>query len=63
MTECPERSTLERHLLDVRALSSAFRPAHAIEDSALRAVQFATTLLKEHDSAGHDGKPCPGKGC
>ena len=28
-------------------------------DAALRAGQFAITLLKEHETAGQEGKRCP----
>jgi hypothetical protein len=58
---CPERSDLEQHLLDVRTLT-ANRDLAEEKTAAMRAIRFATELLKEHDAAGHDGKRCPAAG-
>lgn len=58
--ECQTKDALEQHLSDIRRLASR---VHLLSDderqAALRAEQFAITLLKEHDETGHNGKRCP----
>jgi len=59
---CPDRNELEQHLVDVRTLAANRNLTADERTAAMRAVKFATELLKEHDAAGHDGKGCPAAG-
>src|SRR5215469_6188825 len=57
--QCQLKDELERHLSDIRRLGA--RPDLTSEQSeaAARAERFAIGLLKNHDTAGHEGKRCP----
>lgn len=58
--ECPIKDQLEQHLSDIRNLAARLNVASEDERrAAVRAEQFAITLLKEHNASGHSGKRCP----
>jgi hypothetical protein len=57
--QCPVKDELERHLSDIRRLGSRRDLTSEQREAAARAERFAIGLLKNHDTAGHEGKPCP----
>lgn len=57
--ECRTKDQLEQHLSDIRVLASRIDAAPAEREAAARAEKFAISLLKQHNDAGHNGKPCP----
>jgi len=58
--ECPVKDQLEQHLSDIRRLASRVDlKSEEDKKAAMRAEQFAITLLKEHNTSGHNGKRCP----
>jgi hypothetical protein len=59
---CPDKQALEQHQLDIRTLSHPSSSRDEKEKAAARAERFAIQLIKEHESAGHDGEACPDSG-
>jgi hypothetical protein len=57
--QCPVKDELERHLSDIRRLGSRQDLTSEQREAAARAERFAIGLLKNHDTAGHEGKRCP----
>jgi hypothetical protein len=58
--ECEVKDRLEQHLSDIRTLAARLDlKSEAEKTAAVRAEQFAITLLKEHNASGHGGKRCP----
>jgi hypothetical protein len=57
--ECQTKDELEQHLSDIRSL--AMNPGLTSDqvNAAARAERFAISLVKEHDTTGHNGKRCP----
>jgi hypothetical protein len=58
--ECAVKDELEQELSDIRRLAARFDlKSEDDKRAAVRAEQFAITLLKEHNASGHGGKRCP----
>ena len=57
--ECSTKDELEQHLSDIRRLAVSPGLTSEQKDAVARAERFAIALLREHDSAGHNGKRCP----
>ena len=57
--ECRAKAELEQHLSDIRKLATMQNLSSEQRDAAVRAERFAIQLVKQHDTAGHAGKPCP----
>jgi len=57
--ECKTKDALEQLLSDIRRLAAIRGLTPDQTEAAFRSERFAIELLKEHDSKGHDGKPCP----
>jgi hypothetical protein len=57
--ECKVKDELEQHLSDIRRLAVRVDLNSEEKAAAARAEQFAITLLREHDTSGHNGKRCP----
>ena len=58
--ECAVKDELEQHLSDIRRLAARFDfTSEDDKRAAVRAEQFAITLLKEHNASGHGGNRCP----
>jgi hypothetical protein len=57
--ECRTKSELEQHLSDIRKLAARPDLTPEEKEAAIRAERFAITLVREHDTSGHNGKRCP----
>jgi hypothetical protein len=57
--QCQMRDEIEEHLSDVRVIAARVDLTTEEKEAVFRAERFAIRLLKEHDTAGHNGNRCP----
>jgi hypothetical protein len=57
--QCKTRDEIEEHLSDIRVIAARVHLTTEEKEAVVRAERFAIGLLKEHDTAGHNGNRCP----
>ena len=57
--QCQMRDEIEEHLSDIRVIAARVDLTTEEKEAVIRAERFAIALLKDHETAGHNGKRCP----